>query len=180
MADLKNNEPCPAWLRGLLVWIGFGSDTFLNEFESRRGGHLALPTWDIVSVGSSFLFLKFKQTQNKVPQSGHGLGGGAARDLGSILAQGNVAPVMRSVFTSRPVATDMLGQLLGRGFLPLQTGDIEAVFLGFFNDLTPAKFLALTPHGDELPASGQAGMLWINRDSLQAPTIQTPVIALPI
>jgi hypothetical protein len=46
--------------------------------------------------------------------------------------------------------------------------------------LTPAKFLALTPHGDELPASGQAGMLWINRDSLQAPTIQTPVIALPI
>jgi len=108
------------------------------------------------------VLLEFEQTQDQISQSGHGLSGITAGDLGDILPQGDVATVMGAVFTGGPMATNVLSQLLGGRFLLDQAGDIEAILLGLINDLPVAQFLAITPDGDELPASGQAGLLRID------------------
>ncbi len=127
--------------------------------ESRGGGHLSLPTWDIGSVGPPLVLLQFEQAQDKVSEGGHGVCGIAARDLRGILAQGDIATVMGTVFTGSPVAANVLGQLPGSGLLSVEAGDMEAVLPGFINDFSIAQFLAIAPQGDELPASGESGLL---------------------
>jgi hypothetical protein len=72
-----------------------------------------------------------------------------------------------------------LSQLLGGGLLKHQAGDIETVLPGLLNHLAPAQLFAIPPYGDELPAPRQAGLLWIDRDALESPTLQAPMILAP-
>ena len=87
---------------------------------------------------------------------------------------------MGSVLTGCPVAANVMSKLFGGRFFLVEAGDVEAILPGFIDDFSISNFLAFTPHGNELPTADQAGFLWINRNSLKAPTVEAPVIALPV
>lgn len=133
----------------------------------------------MVGVGLAVILLQLEQAQDQISQSGHGLGGMATRDLASILAQGDIATVMGAAFTSCPMATDALSQLRGGCVLLDQAAGVKTIFLGLTDDLALAYFVAIAPDGDELPAPRQAGLFWIDRDALESPTFQAPVILVP-
>ena len=78
------------------------------------------------------------------------------------------------------MTTNGLGQLLGGGFLRNKTGDIEAIFLGLLDHFALAQLLPIPPDGNELPAAGQAGLLGIDADALEPPTLQAPMILVPV
>ena len=156
------------------------SHSFLDELKGRRSGHLPLPAWEIGGVGFVLVLLQFEQPQDQISQSGHGVGGVAARDLGSILAQADVPTVMRAVFTGSPMAANMMSQLLGAGLLIHQAGDIEVILLGLIEDLALAQLLAIAPHSDKLPAADQAGLFGIDGDPLEPPPFQTSMIFVPV
>ena len=59
------------------------------------------------------------------------------------------------------------GVLLGSG-----AGTVEAVFFGLCDHFAGTDFLALSPHGDELPATAPAGFFGTDADPLNAPAHQ--------
>jgi hypothetical protein len=54
--------------------------------------------------------------------------------------------------------------LSGGGFFGDETGDIEAILVGLLDHLALAQLLPIPSYGNELPAAGQAGLLWIDTD----------------
>ena len=93
--------------------------------------------------------------------------------------QADIAAVMCSILTGRPVSSNELEEL-GSAVLPGRgAGAVEAVFFGFLEHLAATQFFLLPPHGDELPASAQSGFFGAEADALQAPPDQPAVFLGP-
>lgn len=155
------------------------SGCFLQELEGLAGRHLALPTRHVLVGVAVVGLLEFKQPEDEVSQGGHDLSGTSAGHLGGILTQGDIPSVMGADFAGAPMVANGLGQLLGGAFIGGEAGGIEAVFLGALHDLAATELLAFTPEGNKLPASTQAGLLGVDAHSLQAPSLQPPVLLDP-
>src|SRR5438105_532239 len=86
---------------------------------------------------------------------------------------------MGAVFGRCPVIADGLEQALGSVLLGGRAGTVKSVFFGGLDDFALAQFLALSPHGQKLPAPAQAGLLGTYRDPLNAPANQASVFLAP-
>ena len=125
------------------------------------------------------MLLQLEETQNQVPEGGHGIGGGASADLRGIFAQTDIPAVVRAVLASRPMAANGFQQLLSAVLFLDRAGVVETVLFEFFDDLALAEFLLFAPDGDKLAAAAQAGLFRADADALQAPACQPPMFLVP-
>jgi hypothetical protein len=86
---------------------------------------------------------------------------------------------MGPVFDRTPVIADGLEQALGTVLLGGGASTVKRVFFGGLDDFAPAQFLALSPHGQKLPAAAQAGFFGTYSDPLNAPANQASVFLDP-
>jgi len=142
-------------------------------------GQLAPPTRKGARLGFAAVPLEFQQTQEQVAQGGHDVSAAPPADARSVFAQTDIPAIVRAVFAARPVIPDGLEQLRGVVLLGSGAGAVVTVFLRFGSDFTLAQFLALSPHGDQLPAAAQAGRFGAKGGSLQAPAHQSPMFFKP-
>jgi hypothetical protein len=144
-----------------------------------RSLELSTPSWKGAGLGFAAVPLEFHQTQEQIAQSGHYVSAAPAADAGVVFAQAHIAPVMRAVFNGPPVIADRLEQLLSVVLLGGRTGAVKSVFFGGRDNFGPAQLLALSPHGQELPATAQTGIFGTDSDPLNAPANQAAMFLAP-
>ena len=86
---------------------------------------------------------------------------------------------MGAVLTGSPVVANGLEQSLGAVLFGGGAGAVKSVFFRTLDDFASAQFLAFPPHGQELPATAQAGFFGAQRNPLEAPADQAPVFLGP-
>jgi hypothetical protein len=140
---------------------------------------LTPPAREIARLGFAAVLLQFEESQQQVAQSGHDVSARALADAASIFAQADIPTVMSTVFNGSPVVANALQQLPSTVLLGGGAGAVEAVFFGLLDHFAGAKFLALPPDGQELPATAQPGFFGADADPLNAPAHQTTVLLEP-
>ena len=113
-----------------VIQFGFIGLAPPHQLEGGRACHLAAPGFEFGRLGASLLALQFVETQGQVAQGAQDLNGAALGDLATILVEGVVAPIMRTVFDGGPMVADDFEQLLIAALLLAQAGGVIADGIG--------------------------------------------------
>ena len=154
------------------AWMISGSLYFArDESDDLSVGKSPAPAGEILFFGFIPLLLQFIESQDEIPQGGHGKGAVTPANGRGVLAQTDIPAIMRSVFGGGPMAANALEQL-GGGVLRFgSAGTVETVFAGFVDDFALTQGLLLTPHRHKLPTTAQTRLLWAQADSLHSPAV---------
>lgn len=150
-----------------------------DELNLLGVGQLASPCGKCARLRLATMLLDFEESQNQIAQGGHHIRTGASADLGGVLPQTDVAAVMRSVLTGRPMAANEFEQPGSAVLLRRSAGAVKTVFFKFLADLALPQLLLLPPQGDKLPTTTQAGFFGAKTDALDAPPDQPAVLLAP-